>query len=204
MTPLNFGDVGSRIAKYRKMNAWTGEDLASAAGNGVTRAVIANIETGRKRDLTIVQAVAIARALQIPLGALLFDAYEPEADSSIPLSLDGSGDAKMSVYAGLGWLAGFNLGGYPNDALPSADVWLAIEEYHDFLELVRRYEELEAEVYRLKVLENAGRIKPNMSALRASQEELLEPLDYEIRLAHHKLRDFGVNVEMPEWPDRLG
>jgi len=57
----------------------TAEELATAAGQGLTRSVIANVESGRKRDLPSAQVVAIAWALTISPVLLLVDLSRPYA-----------------------------------------------------------------------------------------------------------------------------
>lgn len=109
MTNTDFGNVGERIATYRKLNGMTGDELAERAGNGVTRAVLANIETGRKKDISITHLTAIALALGVPLAALLFDVAHPVSDSAISLppresANDQSGE--LAVWQAIQWLSG--------------------------------------------------------------------------------------------------
>lgn len=65
------GGVGERIAYYRKQQKLSAEELATRAGNGLTRSVLANLENGRKSDLLVSQLMAIAAALNVPVDALI-------------------------------------------------------------------------------------------------------------------------------------
>lgn len=67
--------IGRTVARYRKLAKLSGEALAGFAGEGLTRSIVANLENGRKRDLTVMQWLAIARVLDVPPSALLVD-YE--------------------------------------------------------------------------------------------------------------------------------
>jgi transcriptional regulator with XRE-family HTH domain len=74
--------VASRIREMRHQRKWSAKDLArqcAATGSAeLTDAVIANIETGRpgeggrrRRDVTVEELMAFARAFSVPLSALL-------------------------------------------------------------------------------------------------------------------------------------
>lgn len=72
--------IGRRIAAYRKYWGWTAERLASEIPNeDITRGLIANIESGRKRDLTSTELMLIASGLDISPLSLLVDLDEPYA-----------------------------------------------------------------------------------------------------------------------------
>ncbi len=61
------------------------EDLAAKIGNPkITRSVIANIESGRKRDPSTSELIEIAHALDIPLVALLVDLHNPDEPLDLP------------------------------------------------------------------------------------------------------------------------
>lgn len=60
----------SAAVSLRKQLPWrraianmSAQQLADAAGNGLTRAVIANIESGRKEGMTVDQLIAVCKAL---------------------------------------------------------------------------------------------------------------------------------------------
>lgn len=77
--------IGSNVARYRKAVGMSAADLAEAAQNGLTRSVIANLENGRKDDVTVRQLMALSAALMVPPVALLADCFRPGAASIYPV-----------------------------------------------------------------------------------------------------------------------
>ncbi|PPH30518.1 helix-turn-helix domain-containing protein [Rathayibacter sp. AY1F9] len=114
--------IGRTVARYRKLAKLSGEALAIAAGEGLTRSIVANLENGRKRDLTVMQWIAIARVLDVPPSALLVDYETPNAapDFALPArramvwdSRTGIGaerDQPVVMAAALTWLHGESRG----------------------------------------------------------------------------------------------
>jgi transcriptional regulator with XRE-family HTH domain len=75
--------VASRVQQFRKRRGWSGRRLAeacAATGNPqITESVVANIESGRRdehgrrrRDVTVDELVAFARALDVSVALLLW------------------------------------------------------------------------------------------------------------------------------------
>lgn len=106
MTSDAWENMGERVARYRKLNGMTGDELAELAGNGVTRAVIANIETGRKRDMTVSQLIAISVALQVPPVSILFDIRAPKDGSGVYLRQSQTGNTEFTVSEAITWFGG--------------------------------------------------------------------------------------------------
>lgn len=77
--------IGRQVARYRKAAKLSGEELAEKAGVGLTRSVIANLENGRKDDVTVTQLMALANALHVPPALLVADVFDPGAESPYPL-----------------------------------------------------------------------------------------------------------------------
>ena len=69
--------IGRRVAHYRRLEGLSAQELANYAG--LTRAVVANIETGRRSDLTVRELLALSEGLRVPPAALLFDVSRPFA-----------------------------------------------------------------------------------------------------------------------------
>lgn len=69
--------IGKRLARFRKLAGLSARELAELAGCGLTRGVIANIETGRKVDITVDQLIALSAALAIPPVVLAIPVDEP-------------------------------------------------------------------------------------------------------------------------------
>lgn len=63
--------MGRRMGYFRRLKDMSAAQLAEAAGQGLTRSVIANLENGRKADLTVQQLLAIAEALDVPATSIL-------------------------------------------------------------------------------------------------------------------------------------
>ncbi|WP_188726429.1 helix-turn-helix domain-containing protein [Pseudoclavibacter endophyticus] len=73
--------LGANIARYRKLAGISAQALADAAKNGLSRSQIADLENGRKKDLSVLQLLAVARVLGVPPVALLADLFDPGADA---------------------------------------------------------------------------------------------------------------------------
>lgn len=77
MTARPSSGLGDRLARYRKMAGMSAQDLSDNLGGELSRSVIANIESGRKTDITVDQMLAIAWVLDIPPVALALPLHEP-------------------------------------------------------------------------------------------------------------------------------
>ena len=69
--------IGKRVVKYRKLAGISARELSERIGGELSRGVIANIESGRKTDVTIDQLVALAWALDVPPVVLALPVDEP-------------------------------------------------------------------------------------------------------------------------------
>ena len=67
--------LGKRLAYYRKLSGMSAEQLSQKVP--MSRAVIANIESGRKKDVTVDEMLALAWALDIPPVALALPIEQP-------------------------------------------------------------------------------------------------------------------------------
>lgn len=70
--------IGDRVARYRRLAGLSAREVAEQAGNGLTRGVIANIESGRKTDVTVDQLIALAYVLQVPPVVLAIPVDKPD------------------------------------------------------------------------------------------------------------------------------
>lgn len=77
--------IGKRVAMLRRKQGFsTPQALAEATGNpAITKNVIVNIEQGRKSDLTLTEAMHIAKALHVPLPMLVVDVDHPFDNSDV-------------------------------------------------------------------------------------------------------------------------
>jgi transcriptional regulator with XRE-family HTH domain len=105
--PLTAG-IGRQVARYRKLNRWSARQLAENTDGAVSRDTIANIENGRRTDLTVRQLLSVALALRVPPDALLVDLEHPLEPADIRFT--GSAPAPLERTAPniavAGWLAG--------------------------------------------------------------------------------------------------
>jgi transcriptional regulator with XRE-family HTH domain len=62
------GGFPDRLKTVRRVRGWSAQRLADECG--VSRSVIANIENGRKRDVTVDELVAFVAALRVPVSVL--------------------------------------------------------------------------------------------------------------------------------------
>lgn len=106
MTSIDGPSIGRRVAAYRKLNGWTMDQLASRTENTIGKGVIANIETGRKNELTVPQLVALAEALAVPPLALLVDMDELTASSGVELVGDEGDLRRLTNIGFIRWFAG--------------------------------------------------------------------------------------------------
>lgn len=86
--------VGGRIKVARRDRGYrTTRDLAEAVpGGNITAAILENIESGRKADISVSQLLNIARALNVPVSFLLAPMGRPSATLDLPnLSEDFAG-----------------------------------------------------------------------------------------------------------------
>ncbi len=58
--------IGQRITRVRTMNGQTMKDLEVLSKGAVKRDVLANIESGRKKEISVQQLIDIALALDVP------------------------------------------------------------------------------------------------------------------------------------------
>jgi transcriptional regulator with XRE-family HTH domain len=106
------------------------EELATASGNGLTRSVIANLENGRKDDVTVKQLVALASALDVSPAALVFDIHRPGGTPDFTIDVGTSTDydflkgevvvqpAKFRNNEAIRWFGGNNSGYDPDWSEP--------------------------------------------------------------------------------------
>ncbi|NNC10671.1 helix-turn-helix transcriptional regulator [Planctomonas sp. JC2975] len=69
--------LGKRLARYRRLAGMSAQQLSDALGGQLSRVMIANIERGSKKDVTVDQILAIAYALQVPPVVLMVPVEEP-------------------------------------------------------------------------------------------------------------------------------
>ncbi len=79
--PGKSSSIGRQVRLYRKLNRWSAEELAKRSGPGLSRSIIANLESGRRTELSVSQLMAIAAAMEVSPIVLLLDITDPEASA---------------------------------------------------------------------------------------------------------------------------
>lgn len=82
--------IGARIGACRRQNGVSAHELADMAGAGLTRAIIANIESGRRTDIGVAHLYAIAWALGVSPIALIYPIDRPDFRMQLPDGQDRS------------------------------------------------------------------------------------------------------------------
>ncbi|MGW8746508.1 helix-turn-helix domain-containing protein [Streptomyces sp. NPDC055794] len=113
--------VGTTIAREirrhrlaRNMSAQQLSDACAKLGAPIPRTVISNIENGRRTNISVAEAIALARALQVPPVALVFPAgYEEEVEYLPGKKIDPvravkwfSGEMQIDEQSGLNTMPG--------------------------------------------------------------------------------------------------
>ncbi|MGN6760341.1 MAG: helix-turn-helix domain-containing protein [Leifsonia sp.] len=138
-------NIGARIKLARKERGFrTTRDLADAIpGGNVTQAILENIESGRKADISVTQLLNIARGLGVPISMLLAPMGTPDSELDLPnLSDDFTG---MTVAEFDCWLSATPASSYrPRVAAERVDI--------DILTSLRELGSLRREIDRLRIV----------------------------------------------------
>lgn len=139
------GNIGARIKLARKERGFrTTRDLADAIpGGNITQAILENIESGRKADISITQLLNIARGLGVPISMLLAPIGTPDAELDLPnLSDDFAGMTAAEFDC---WLSATPASSYrPRVAAERVDI--------DILTSLRELGSLRREIDRLRIV----------------------------------------------------
>lgn len=95
--------IGARLSEYRRLAGLSARELAEQCGLGLTRGVIANIESGRKTDVNVDQLLALSWALGISPVALALPVDEPYRFVAIT---DGHTATRLRAHAAVRWFEG--------------------------------------------------------------------------------------------------
>lgn len=188
MSHLPRPGLGERIAYYRKLNGWSAERLAQESGEGVTRAILAQLESRKRDTLSIAQFMAICLALGVPPAALLADALHPEDRVRDPEINEGRPIATGRLQM---WAAGrANIPIDGRTELPSAQKWMRLSDAlgayfadSDDEQLLRRllrsgqYDEAVRSNMLQSIAENEQRVRRLLEAEDVVLDEEGEPSD---------------------------
>jgi transcriptional regulator with XRE-family HTH domain len=176
MAEFRSGDgIGTRIRLARRERGFrTTAELASAIpGGNVTEAILENIESGRKADISVSQLLNIARGLNVPVIMLLAPVGTPGAELDLPnLSDDFTG---MTVAEFDSWLSATSASAYrPRLASERADI--------EILTSLRELGTLRREIDRLQIVLETQRASGDRD-LTAANAEVQKRLDHVSREA---------------------
>ena len=169
--PGKTSGIGQRIKELRRRRGYrsTTELADRIPGGAVTTAVLENIESGRKADLSVSQLLNIARALRVPPVYLLADVTTPAGGLDLPNLSDEL--AEMTAGEFEAWFSGILGGDYRS---PDPDERIDLVQ----LEAYRTLRRLARERIRLTATDEAlegpalSSIKSRMVALEAETVEL--------------------------------
>ncbi len=138
-------NIGARIKLARKERGFrTTRDLADAIpGGNITQAILENIESGRKADISVTQLLNIARGLGVPVSMLLAPMGTPDSELDLPnLSDDFTGMTAAEFDC---WLSATPASSYrPRVAAERVDI--------DILTSLRELGSLRREIDRLRIV----------------------------------------------------
>ncbi|NNC12829.1 helix-turn-helix transcriptional regulator [Planctomonas sp. JC2975] len=166
--------IGQRVKALRRERGFKSpRDLAAAIpGGNVTMAVLENLESGRKADVSVSHLLNIARALHVPPSYLLASVATPDASLDLPNLGDDFADMTAGEFDA--WFSG-TLGGDYRSTDPSERVSLMqLQAYRTLSRLTR-------ELVRLSAIQDS---RPDAeqpsedSRLSALQAEIAELTDY--------------------------
>ncbi|WP_085369609.1 helix-turn-helix domain-containing protein [Leifsonia sp. NCR5] len=115
--------IGARIKLARRERGFRStRELADAIpGGNITQAVLENIESGRKADISVTQLLNIARGLNVPVSMLLAPIGAPESNLDLPNLSDDF--AEMTAAEFDCWLSATPLSSYqPRLASERSDI----------------------------------------------------------------------------------
>lgn len=164
------------------------EDLAERTGGAIRKGVIANVETGRKNELTVPQLFAFADALRVPPLALLVDFEELDDPAAVDV-VDESGTLRSLTNIGfIRWVAGTRPVDVEDDEQLPAEAYAsrALAAIH---ELVAREEQYAASLAAYGVGEGKSDIERSLLLQRVqlAQEG--------VEVARQRARSAGVSVQ---------
>ena len=140
--------IGQRVKALRRARGFKApRDLAEAlSGGNITTAVLENLESGRKADLSVSQLLNLARALRVPPSYLLAPVRSPGDQLDLPNLSDDFAGMKAGEFDS--WFAGV-IGSDYRSAEPVER--LELEQ----LEAYRTMRRLQREAIRSEAIERA-------------------------------------------------
>ncbi|MGA0568123.1 helix-turn-helix domain-containing protein [Rathayibacter sp. KR2-224] len=172
--PGKTSGIGQRIKELRRRRGYrsTTELAERVLGGNVTAAVLENIESGRKADLSVSQLLNIARALRVPPAYLLADITAPGSSLDLPNLSDDF--AEMTAGEFEAWFSGTLAGDYRS---PDPDERLDLLQLEAYRTLSRLRREMVRQAAANEALRDQG-VSAQGSRSVALEAEAAELEDY--------------------------
>ncbi|WP_336643502.1 helix-turn-helix domain-containing protein [Microbacterium sp. MMO-113] len=185
MTQRPSDGFGARLAYYRKLSGLSAERLSQRVP--ISRAVISNIENGRKRDITIDEMLALAWALDIPPVALALPLEQPNV--FIETARGEARTESARAHSAIDW---FITGKKPGSAA-SPQQMIAMTR----LRMLRDYYSSRSQLTRAETAISKGDQSANWAAIVEEQKSRLRDLTEEltglgIDLTYYKIDETGL------------
>lgn len=87
--------IGQRVRQYRLLAGLSAQKLSDRIGGAISRGVIANIESGAKKDVTVDELFLLAYGIDVPPSVLVFPVDDPA--ELVQLFQDAAGSHTMRV-----------------------------------------------------------------------------------------------------------
>lgn len=185
--------IGARIKATRRRRGFrTTRELADAIpGGNITAAILENIESGRKPDVSVSQLLNIARGLDVPPSMLLAPMYRPGAVVDLPNLSDHL--AGMSAAEFDCWLSATPASAYqPRHAAERIDI--------GNLRSLRELGMFQRELTRLRIVREVETTSGDADLVDANAElkQRVESLSREVERLSSLLSSAGFTVEREE------
>jgi len=176
--------AGDHIQRLRLQRGWTGNDLAERCAElgkpGLNRSVIANIESGRRRYVTVHELFVLAVLLDVAPAYLLFP-WEPDAQVQVTPTMVATADRVRA------WIRGDRpLDDTDGRKFASQTPWREYDDYYRYgeqlLELVTREQEIRGKLAELGLTDQLD------EPTRAALEDLLTCVAEQTRLHQRRVQ----------------
>ncbi len=179
--------VGARVAAARRARGYrsAAELGVVLEGTGITPAVLANIESGRKSDLDVSQVLNLAKILELPVSFLLAPLARPNDPVDLPNLIPEL--AAMTASEFDAWLC----------SIPNAEYTATkAHERSDRAELqaLRELRVLERELRRLKIVNDLETSVGRPVELEEAMKRRVSSTEYELEQLRNFLKSSGLEI----------
>lgn len=185
MTQRPSDGFGARLAYYRKLSGMSAERLSQRVP--ISRAVIANIESGRKRDVTVDEMIALAWALDIPPVALALPVEQPNV--FLETAQGETHKDSVRTHAVINWF----LSGKKDVATPTPQRMIAMQR----IRMLREYYSARDQITRTEAAIASGDTSANWSQILDEERSRLSDIEegltgLGVDLTYYKIDETGL------------